>query len=75
MHRTKETEKLYRLEEERERIIKECATEWARLSGVDQKDFWTISLPTTLFDLLNSYGRNISTTAAKRYLEFIEKGS
>jgi len=67
--RSKETEKLYELEEKRWQIIKQCTEEWMKLNNIPKGDFWTVGLPTCLYNLLNSVSNKASITACKQYLQ------
>lgn len=67
---TSETEKLYKLENERNGLIRTAAHEWSTLMGVDKSEFWTRALPQQLFDLLESFDHEASKVAAEAYLEF-----
>ena len=72
-------EALYKSEAQRDAIIQQCARRWAEFvtnahigHKVTEKDFWTISLPTALYDLLNSFDRRASYTAAKLMVQEYE---
>ena len=67
--RSETTEKLYELEEKRWQIIKQCVEEWLKLNKLPKNEFWTIGLPTVLYDLLNSVSNKASRVACKQYLE------
>jgi len=70
IERTSQTEKLYKLEAERDRLIKECAEQWARQVGVPKEDFYTVSLPTQLWDLLESWDKEAARAACEFWLKF-----
>ena len=70
------SEKLYRLEEKRNELIKRCAEEWLKIVGLTKQDFWTKALPTALFDLLESFDLNASKAACEFFLKFhAERGT
>lgn len=71
---SKESKRLYGLEANRSVAIKDCATEWAKVTGVEQSEFWTRSIPQVLFDTLNSFDREAAYIAAKAYIEAYENG-
>lgn len=69
---TKETAKLYDLEDRRDELIKGCAREWARLLGFTDEEFWTVAVPQQLFDLLEAFDHRAAKVAAEAYLEYLQ---
>ena len=63
----KGAEELYKLEAERDLLIRKCAEEWLRVLYLDQDHYWTTALPQQLFDILDGHGG--SREAARAYLE------
>jgi hypothetical protein len=60
--------KLYELERKRNEAISACATQWAKIAGVDKKEYWTRSLPQALHDALESYQTQCGIIAATAFL-------
>lgn len=69
-----DTEKLYRLEHQRNEAIQAAARELAKVVGVTEgRDFWPRVMPQALFDLLESFEIGASYVAAKAYVEYCEQ--
>lgn len=60
-------EKLYKLESERNQIIKLCAKEHGKILGLS--NFYKQQLPEQLASILESFDQNASILAATSYLE------
>lgn len=72
--RMEETEKLYRLEHLRSEAIRAAANELAVVLGHDgEKDYWKVTMPQALFDVLDSFELAASYQAAKAFVESYEK--
>jgi len=65
-----DTEKLYKLERQRQDIIGRCAKEWAEVMEVPESEFWKRSLPQQLFDILESWERASAVAAAEAFLAY-----
>lgn len=61
--------KLYKLEQQRNDIIKDCAREQGRILGYDASAFWTHSLPEQLLSVLGAFDRPAAILAAQAFLE------
>lgn len=62
-------DKLYSLEEDRNRVIERCAREWAKIRGIDDGRYWVETLPQALFDTLEAYDPRIATLAAVAFIK------
>jgi hypothetical protein len=65
-------EKLYALEEKRNKIIHACAEEWARIvekAFEEKSDKWKQSIPQALFDTLESFQTDCSLVACIAFLK------
>lgn len=62
-------EKLYDLERKRNDIIRDCAKRWAKIAGVEDKEFWVQSLPQALHDLLEAWDTPAAVIAAESFLK------
>lgn len=60
---------LYNLERRRSAAIRACANEWARVIGVDKAEFWTRSIPQSLYETLEQYEIGAAVIAAEAFLE------
>lgn len=67
--RGESTERLYRLEEKRNKAIKEAATELAQVLGHSVHEFWQSTMPEELLSILDSFDTFAATLAARAYLE------
>ena len=67
------TKKLYELEEKLHGYLNACTEEWAILNDISLNDFYTHSLPQTLFDLLESMDLESSKIACEGFLEYLEE--
>lgn len=70
IQRWEKTEKLYKLEAERDRQIKLCAKEWQRLCRIPDTQFWRVVMSTQLYDILQGHDQKAAITAAKALLEY-----
>jgi hypothetical protein len=59
----------YAAEAKRSEYIKRCATEWAKVAGVDQEQFWTRSMPQALHDMLDAFEVSSAIVAAEAFLK------
>lgn len=75
--------RLYRLEERRNEMVKQCAQEWLKVAptqfpyleqliknaGSDQEKLWRIAMPQALFDLLDAFDLEAAKVAAEAFLK------
>ncbi len=66
--KNEETAKLYELEEQLHSVMSKTIHEWMKISGIDKKEYWTVGLPTALYDLMNSWEGRAGTEASISYL-------
>src|SRR6266480_426828 len=63
-------EKLYALEEKRDKLIHQCAEEQGRVMGFDPKhEFWTHCLPEQIASILEAFDQTATELAAMAWLE------
>lgn len=72
--------KLYLLETELRKKLKECAEEWGRIaaendwiSDGERGDFYGVLLPQALFDLMDAYDTKACAAVCEAYLEKAKK--
>lgn len=68
LSRTKETERLYDLEHQRQELLTKITHEWLKVVGRPRTDFWKVGVPTMLYDVLGAWDRQASIAAAKEFL-------
>lgn len=71
IHKIKETEKLYALEDRRNELIKKCAEEWSNLmeDATDIKPlFFQEALPTAFYDMMEDYDTDAGIAACVAFL-------
>jgi len=64
-----EATRLYDLEQKRNELITRCAKEWSRIVKVDEKDFWSIAVPTAIYDILGGWDSQASIRASIEFLK------
>lgn len=74
--RTEETMEFYRLERKRQEAMSACVKEWLKLVKVPDQaslspdgSFWSIGVPTALYDTLEAWETKSGIVAAKAFLE------
>lgn len=69
LSRINETEELYRLERQRDELIKSCARAWLEVMGLSTENIFEQGVAQALFDTLESFESRSSIPAAQAYLE------
>jgi sulfate adenylyltransferase subunit 1 (EFTu-like GTPase family) len=67
--RGEDTEKLYQLEEKRNKYIKLAAEELGKVLCHSGKDYWYKTMPEALLSILENFDTQASTMAAEAYLD------
>lgn len=67
--RSRETEKLYNLEDKTHTFMRECAKEWSKYLGINKGMYWKQAIPQILYDLLDSWDHKGAYLAARAYVE------
>jgi len=63
-------EKLYALEERRDKLIRECAEEQGRIMGFNPKhEYWTHCLPEQIATILEAFDQTATELAVTAWLE------
>lgn len=67
-------EKLYALEEKRDKLIQQCAEEQGRVMGFNPKhEYWTHCLPEQIASILEAFDQTATDLAVRAWLEKRER--
>ena len=59
--------RLYRLEAELQRKLKECGIEWGRLHQVDESQLYNQLIPQATFDLMTGYSNEVGNAVVQAW--------